>query len=358
MKKILYILFAVSILSVGCTKEVLVSRDHDLYAQVTDMKTNMEMKTLYCNLNEGNVADLQKLGEYLTAQDATVVMFVAPTTVGETKFKSWLSKYASEKGGLTVFDVTNYDNRLIMAALIKDDVKSERIDFNQGARLNNAVLHFKANGVHFVVTEMLPAKNAIPVDWEDQVSAMSTNKKTVPLEYDPDHLADRKTELSYIIKQTVDNIAYVKDVNWYFAINMNAKSHLDLVKYDEEFLRKDYYNGSNYEDDPDAAESFDWDYFLSYKTKYFSISETLDANDIYFSASQLMMYYNLVDCNAVHHSVYTPSSTEDEEGLRCNFVYATDECWTMFQSFDFDTAVAADLGVTHYPIIVTLKSEE
>ena len=77
MKKILYILVAVSLLSVGCTKEVLVSRDHDINAEVVEMQTKLEMKTLYCNLNESNVVDLQKLSEYLTANDADVAMFVA-----------------------------------------------------------------------------------------------------------------------------------------------------------------------------------------------------------------------------------------------------------------------------------------
>ena len=351
MKKILYILVAVSLLSVGCTKEVLVSRDHDINAEVIEMQTKMEMKTLYCNLNESNVVDLQKLSEYLTVNDADVAMFVAPTSVGGTNFKSWLNGYASEKGGLTALSVTNYDNRLTMAALVKNEVQLENIPFEQGSRYNNAILHFKANGIHFVVTELLPVRNAIPSDWKKQVEAMTTNKASAPLEYEPDNLAERKTELNYLIKATVDNIEYIKDLYWFFAINTNAESHHDVVTYEREFLRKEYYDAADVAD-------FEWATFLSHKTKYFEVSETLEGDDIYFGVSHLMEYYNLVDCNTVHHSVYTPSSINDAEGDRCNFVYATDECWTMFQSFDFDTTVATDLGVTHYPIIVTLKSEE
>lgn len=352
MKKILYTLFAVSLLAVGCTKEVPVSRDHDIDAEVTDMQTKMEMTTLYCNLNESASVDLQNLGAYLTEKDADVAMFVAPTSVNGTDFKTWLDAYAAEVGGMTVLESRNDDNVLTMAALVKSQWSVETYTLTQGATLNNAVLHFKANGIHFVVTELLAAKNAIPEDWQAQVEAMTTNKKKVPLVYTPDNLAARKSELSYIIKQTVDNKNYLKDVNWVFAVNMNAASHLDIVKYEKEFYLENYY-------DVPASGDFDWYEFFDTETAYFSVEELLASNDIYFNASQLMLYYNLIDCNAVHHSVYTPSSVEgDQDGVRNNFLYATDECWNMFQSYSFDTAAASELGVTHYPMIVTLKSEE
>lgn len=349
MKKILYTLLAVSFLAVGCTKEVGVSRDHDIDAEVTDMKTKMEMTTLYCNLNESVVAvDLQKLGEYLDAKHADVAMFVAPVSVEGTNFKTWLSEYAAQKGGLTVLEATNDNNQLVMAALVNNVYSVETYNLAQGATLSNAALHFKANGIHFVVTELPAAKNAIPEDWQSQVEAMTTNKKSVPLVYEPDNLAARKTELSYLIKQTVDSKNFLQDVNWIFAMNTNAVSHLDITKYNLELARENYYEG--------ASEDFDWYEFLDTETSYFSVSELLDASDIYFNVSNLMMYYNLIDCNAVHHSVYTPSSIEDKDGLRCNNLYATDEGWNMFQTFEFDTA--AEFGFNHYPIIVTLKSEE
>ena len=356
MKKILYTLFAVSLLAVGCTQEVGVSRDHDIDAEVTDLQTKMEMTTLYCNLNESSDVDLQNLAAYLTEKDADVAMFVSPVSVNGTNFKSWLDAYAAEKGGLVVLEsVNDVASPLTMTALVKDVWACETYTVKMGATLENPLLHFKANGIHFVVTELNAAKNAIPDDWVAQVEAMTANKKKADLVYEPDVLAQRKTQISYIIKQTVDNKEFIKDINWMLAINANAASHLDIVKYEKEFLREEYYN----EPINPADEYFDWYEFLNTESSYFSVAELLDTKDIYFNVSQQMMYYNLVECNAVHHSVYTPSSVEgDEDGVRNNFLYATDECWNMFSAFDFDTKVASELGVSHYPMIVTLKSEE
>lgn len=342
MKKILYTLFAVSLLAVACTQEVGVSRDHDIDAEVTDMQTKMELTTLYLNLADNSSLDFDKLAGYVSAKEADVVMFVAP----EAGFATWLNQFAAD---YEVLSVANDDRRLVMAALVKSGVTiNEVYTLQQGATLNNAVLHFKANNIHFVVTELNSAYNAIPEDWKAQIEAMEANKKQVPLVYTPDNLAERKTELSYIIKQTVDNKAFLKDVNWYFAINTNASSHLDIVKYEKEFYREYCYIAP---EDPE----FYWEDFLATEHKYFSIEELLDVNDIFFNVSNLLMYYNLVDCNSVHHSVYTPSSLDEK---RTNNVFATDECWNMFQGFDFDTAFTAEAGLFHHPIIVTLKSEE
>ena len=232
MKKILYTLFAVSLLAVACTQEVGVSRDHDIDAEVTDMQTKMELTTLYLNLTDNSSLDFDKLAGYVSAKEADVVMFVAP----EAGFATWLNQFAAD---YKVLSVTNDDRRLVMAALVKSGVTiNEVYTLQQGATLNNAVLHFKANNIHFVVTQLNSAYNAIPEDWKAQIEAMETNKKQVPLVYTPDNLAERKTELSYIIKQSVDNKAFLKDVNWYFAINTNASSHLDIVKYEKEFYRE------------------------------------------------------------------------------------------------------------------------
>ena len=342
MKKILYTLFAVSLLAVACTKEVGVSRDHDIDAEVTDMQTKMELTTLYLNLTDNSSLDFDKLAGYVSAKEADVVMFVAP----EAGFATWLNQFAAD---YEVLSVTNDDRRLVMAALVKSGVTiNEVYTLQQGATLNNAVLHFKANNIHFVVTQLNSAYNAIPEDWKAQIEAMEKNKKQVPLVYTPDNLAERKTELSYIIKQTVDNKAFLKDVNWYFAINTNASSHLDIVKYEKEFYREYCYIAP---EDPE----FYWEDFLATEHTYFSIEELLDVSDIFFNVSNLLMYYNLVDCNSVHHSVYTPSSLDEK---RTNNVFATDECWNMFQTFVFDTAFTTEAGLFHHPIIVTLKSEE
>ncbi len=398
MKKILYILFTVSLLSVGCTKEVPVSRDYDINAEVLDIKTNLEMKTLYCNLNESEALDLQKFGEYLTAQNADVVMFVAPTTLksvvrdtnsGESEgegagegentegtgvaslnagagnatrtegaiigtqdveFESWLDEYvqAQQHDGVPTWNALyarNNDGRMIMAALVKAELAYTQYPLSQRQTLNNAVLHFVANEIHFIVTDLLPARNTIPSDWEDQVAAMTTNN--TPLAYDPDVLEERKEELAYIFKYIYDDEAFIKDPYWIWAMSMNAESPLDITKYNREFLRKDYY---------DSEVDFDWEAFLAKKTKYFSISETLDEKDPYFGVNALMNYNFLLDCNAIHHSVYTPSGINE---TRRNFLYASVTCWNMFQTFDFDTAfVADDMQVAHYPMIVTLKREE
>ena len=328
------------------------------------MQTKAEMKTLYCNLNEATNLDLQKLNEYLTEQSADVAMFVTPATVGGTNFKSWLEGYAAQVGELTVLSVPNNDGRLLMSALVKEQWQPVVRAVNQGVAgregsLKNAVLCFKTNGINFVVTELDIARNAIPDTWEYQVADMTTNKASAPLEYDPDNLKLRKAELANLILQTIDNKENMKETHWYWAVNMNAESPLDMVKYEIEFLRKECYDPASCtlykEDDEEYERDFDWDEFLTTETRYFSISELLDKDDAYFGLNEFMLSRNMVDCNAVHHSVYTPSSIG---GLRRNFLYASDECWNMFQSFDFDTAKAAELGVTHYPIIVTLKSEE
>lgn len=352
MKKILYTLFTVSLLAMGCTQEIPVSRDHDINAEVIELETNMEMKTLYCNLNEAPALDLQKLGEYLTAQSVDVAMFVAPTEVAGENFKNWLEAYAKaqEKDGvptLNLLTAQNNDGELIMAALVNAEIAAERYNIPQGRTLKNAVLHFKANGVHFVVTDMLVARNTMPSDWEDQVAEMTTNKKNVPLVYDPDVLSERKSELLYIIKQTCDNSEFIKDAHWMWAIDMNAESSLDITKYHRDFLRIDCY---------DAEDDFDWDAFYAKKTAYFTpLSEYIDATDPYFGLNDVMLYNNMIDCMAVYHSVYTPSSIDQ---TRRNFMYVSDKCWNLFHTFDLDTAIAADMGIAHYPIIVSLKREE
>ena len=350
MKKIFNILFAVSLLSVACTKEVPVTRDHDINAEVVEMQTKQELSTLYCNLTEATALDLQKFSDYLTEKNADVALLVSPASVGGD-FKAWLEAYAAasvESTGkeLVVLESTSRDDadQLTMAALVNAELAPETYSVSLGKVLDHAVLHFKAGDIHFVVTELLPAVNTIPEDWEAQIDAMIKNKKEAPLAFDPDLHAERITELEYLLDQTLDNEAFLNDSKWYWAINMNAESNLDLTKYNIEFVRADYYNG--------VTEEF---YTKANGTKYFNIEETLDASDNYFGANSLLLRNALVDCNAVHHSVYTPSSIGN---LRRNFLYASFECWNMFQSFDFDSAVATDLGVTHYPIIVTLKSEE
>ncbi len=358
MKKIFYILFMVSLLAASCTKEVLVSRDHDLDAEVLDMEPKMEMSVLYCNINDvadASLLDLSKVGDYLAAKEADVVTLVAPATVNGTNFATWLSDYATEKG-LKPLSVQNVDGHLCMGALVADKLSVEKYDVEQGTTFSNAVLHFKTNGVHFVVTDLKESRNAVPSDWEAQVEAMTTNKKAAEIVYDPDNLALRKVEVEQLVactkeyKDAAGIRPFAKDSYWVMCVDMNTSSNID-TKYGVEFARKDCYD---YDEDTEA--------FFTHVTDYFSLSEVLPATDPYFALNEVMVKgAGLVDCIAVHHSVYTPSSISldgNPTKERNNFLYSSDECWNMFETLTLDTAIVGEWGTTHYPIMVTLKSEE
>ena len=358
MKKILYILFAASLLAVSCTEEILVSRDHDIDAEVADLTTKLDMSVLYCNINDandGSLLDLQKVGDYLVSKDADVVTLVAPANVNGTKFSTWLTAYAAERNLKPLF-VENLDGRLCMGALLPGDLDVEVYDVQQGLTFNNAVLHFKANEVHFVVTDLLESRNAVPSDWEDQIQAMEDNKKAAAIVYTPDNLANRKVEAEELIRRTMEYVdakgvrPFAKDRNWLWCIDMNVSSSIDM-KYGKEFSRKDCYD---YDEFSEA--------FFTTETKYFSVSEFLDTTDPYFALNEVMVKNGgLVDCVAVQNSIYTPSSISIDGNPtkeRNNFLYSSDGCWNMFESLTLDTAAVAELGTTHYPIMVTLKSEE
>ena len=341
MKKILNILCAVSLLSVACTEEVFVSRNHDIDAEVNEMQTKMELSTLYCNINDSVSPDLQKLGEYLTEKDADVAMFVAPAKVGSTDFKTWLDGYAAANG-LTAWESRNDNGLLTMAALVKAELPTQKYAVVQGSTLSNAVLHIEVNDIHFVVTEIAPARNAVPEDWKDQATTMQKNKKTVPLVYDPDNLVARAAEVTNIVNQTMDNAAFLKEQNWVWAVDTNAPSNLDMVKYNKEYALVDCYDDVT-------------DEFLTYENAYFSVEPLLSSDDKYFAVNAALIYNGLVDCNAVRYSVYTATGADD---LRYNLLYASGECWNMFQTFEYDRVAAGEIGANHYPILVTLKSEE
>lgn len=346
MKKILYTLFMASLLSVACTEEILVSRDHDLDAEVTDIETKMEMTTLYCNLNDTGAVDLEKLSLYLTAKDADVVTFVAPATVSGTSFELWLTDFASANGYALVAAQTNKtDGRLTMAAIVKSDL-AEAVSLKNDVRheppLNNEVLLFSVNDINFVVTEMNEARNAIPSDWQSQVAAMLKNHKTADIVYDPDVLAERKAEMTELLNRTLDKEAMQGAKNWMWCVDMNAPSNVDM-KYGKEFRFADCY------DMGDVSEA---EYIKTHHS-YFTVKELLTASDAYFKANDLLVYAGLVDCVAVQHSVYTPTSTD---GTRHNFLYSSDGLWNIIETLNVDKS--ADWGAYHYPIMVTLKVEE
>ena len=358
MKKILYILFMVSLLAVSCTKEVPVTRDHDLDAEVLDITTTMDMDVLYCNINDvadESLLDLSKVGDYLASKGADVVTLVAPANVNGTKFASWLAEYAAEND-MQALTAENLDGRLCMGALVANSLAVENYLVDQGLTFSNAVLHFQANGVHFVVTDVKESRNAVPSDWEEQVDAMTTNKKAAAIVYDPDNLAERQIEVAALIARTKEYQdanglrPFAKDKMWLWCVDMNTSSHLDMQYMD--FARKDCYD---YDESTEA--------FFTTVTAYFSVSEFLAATDPYFSLNELMLKSaNLADCIVYEHpAVLTPSSIVvdgNPSKARNNFLYSSNGCLNMINTLTLDTAIVSEWGTIHYPILVTLKSEE
>lgn len=360
MKKILNILFIASLLAVSCTKEVPVSRDHNLDAEVSEIATAMEMTVLYCNINDAanaTLLDLQKVGEYLTEKAADVVTMVAPATVNGTKFSTWLTSYATENDLQALF-AENADGKLCMGALVPSDFAVEVYEVNQGTTFKNAVLHFKANDFHFVVTDVLEARNAIPADWRDQVDEMVKAKKEVPITYDPDNLAERKVEVEELIKRTMQykdsatgTRPFAKDKYWLWCVDMNISSNLDM-RY-KEFARKDCYDW-----DEDTEE-----YFVHVESAYFTTpSEFLADSDPYFALNEVMRINGgLADCVVCNRTQYTPSSLSLDGNYlkeRNNFLYSSNGCLNMIDDLTLDKKIVNEWGTVHYPIMVTLKSEE
>lgn len=346
MKKILYILSMVLLLAVACTEEVPVSRDYDIDAEVGEITTTMEMTTLYCNLSGATEETLQALGGYITEKEADVVTFVAPATIGSVEFGTWLANYAAEKD-LKPLTATLTGNSLVMAALVNKALideagEAEALEValtNELKASLNPILHFEVNDVNFVVTEMKDSKNEIPANWKELVDAMTNT--TIPWTYEPNHHDVRTAELASLLDLTVNNRAYMTEKNWLWGVNMNAPSKIDITKYGREFRFADCYAGVT-------------DEFMATKTRYFSVDEFIDENDPYFNLNSEMSR-RLTDCGPVYHSVYVPSSVD---GSRNNYLYTSTPCLNMIEKFEVDESAADELSLSHYPIMVTLKSEE
>ncbi len=345
MKKILYILSMVLLLAVACTEEVLVSRDYDIDAEVGEITTTMEMKVLYCNLNDATEETLQALGEYITEKEACIVTLVAPATIGSVEFATWLADYATEHD-LKPLTATLDGNPLVMAALVNKaeideagEAEALKVALSDELKASlNPVLHFEVNDVNFVVTEMKDSKNMIPENWKEQVEAMT---KVGTLTYDPNNHEVRTAELASLLALTANNRAYMAERNWLWCVNMNAPSKIDIFKYGREFKFADCYSGVT-------------DEFMATNTRYFSVNEYIDETDTYFNLNALLSQ-RLTDCASVQYSVYEPSSND---GLRENFIYASTSCLNMLDKFEIDHAVEDRLGVYLYPFMLTLKSEE
>ena len=335
MKKILYTLLMMSSLLVACTTEVPVSKHHGINAEVDDIATAREMTMLYCNINNAEQAvDLEQLKLYLTTAAADVTTLVAPATVGGTSFAEWLNaEFANDAVVLTKTNSNSVSNKIVVAAVVNKEFEEAIIEYtlDQVLTLKNPALHFSVKDVNFVVTELTGSINAIPSDWDSAEE----------LVFDPDYSATRKTEAEYLVSKTVDSQEHLYVKNWMWCVNVNAASSVDL-KYGDLFPVDEYYD---FEENYVSKEDF--------LLKYTSWTEYLVATDPYFGANDVLVYAGLVDCVAAQHSVYCPSSVD---GKRTNFLYASAKLWNMLEPVKVETAT--ELGVKHYPIMVSLKVEE
>ena len=165
--------------------------------------------------------------------------------------------------------------------------------------LTAPVLHFEVEGIHFVVTEL-----------QEGGLAMADGS------HDPATLQNdlRKAQIESVISSTVDASAYYSAEKWVWSIDMNSPTSSDIKQYGKEEL----------------------------------LPENCVANDV-------MEYNGLLDCVSFFNNDYKASSIDSS---RHNFLYTTIKGMQMMLPVDVDTASASTLGVAHYPIMVTLKSEE
>ena len=322
-----------------------------------------ELSALYCNINDATAPSLQELETYLQekAEKVGVVMFVAPTTIDGDSFASWLTTFAAANGWVSTYTDQSGSPVLTMAALVKSELIAPTyttdINGNQveqakkiteyavvkGTTLTHNALHFVVNDIHFVVAEFATGTNAIPDDWEEQIKAIAD--KNIPqttLIFNPDYNGLRRSEAEWIVANTIDNERFITERKWVLAIKSNIWSNVDLRKYGKEFLRSDFYDNVT-------------DEYLASTSKYIDNSEYLEDDDLYFGANTVMLRNGLADAVADHNSAFVPSSVDE---TRHNFVYLSNKALNMMQSVLVDSSAASQLGVQHYPIMITLKSEE
>lgn len=290
MKKITtYILLLASVAFAACEQEIFVSRDHDINAEVSELETSFEMKTLHCNLTEASVINLNEVAKYIKAQNADVVTLLGS---GST-FETWVADFATNEG--LKYAVKTGASTTVVACLSKKDIKGYVDAFDPGVQ-TSPILHCSVEDIHFLVAE-LKAGGLV----------LSDGSQT------EDFNADRVAQIEDIILNTVDNPTYYTAGKWVMAIDMESPATLDITQYGVESI----------------------------------MAENCVANDV-------MIKNGLIDCVASFNNYYTPSCTD---ALRHNFLYTTNKGWQMMQPLTVDTEVSA-MGAHHYPVIVTLKSEE
>jgi hypothetical protein len=289
MKKITtYILLLASVAFAACKQEIPVSRDHDINAEVSELETSFEMKTLYCNLTDASV-NLDEVAAYIKAQDADVV-----TLLGSgAEFELWVAEFAANEG--LKYAVQTGTSTTVAACLSKKAIKGYVDALDPGVQ-TSPILHCSIEGIHFLVAE-LKAGGLVKSDGSQT----------------EDFNADRTAQIEDIVLNTVDNPSYYTVGTWVMSIDMESPATLDITKYGVESI----------------------------------MVENCVANDV-------MTKNGLIDCVAAFNNYYIPSCVD---ALRHNFLYTTNKGWQMMQPLTVDTAVSA-MGAHHYPVIVTLKSEE
>ena len=213
----------------------------------------------------------------------------------DSNFEAWLQTYA-EANEYNYLVQSISSSTTIVGCLSKGEIATFADSFNN-AIITAPVLHFAVEGIHYVVTE-LKEGGLVMADGS----------------HNPDELYNdtRKAQVENIISTTIDNSAYFSADKWLFTIDMNSTSTLDISQYRKSDV----------------------------------LAENCVANDV-------MIYNGLVDCIAVNNNYYQASSTDRS---RHNFLYTTVKSWQMMQPVVIDKT--STMGVAHYPIMVTLKSEE
>ena len=291
MKKITtYMLLLASIVFASCEQEILVSRDHDINAEVSELETSFEMKTLYCNLTDAASVNLDEVAAYIKAQDADVVSLLGSGAA----FESWVATYAANEG-LSYAVKLLASSESVAACLSKKEVKTYSDGFDNAVQ-TSPILHFSVEDVHFLIAEL--KKGGL---------VLSDGSQT------DDFNADRVAQISDIVANTVDHSAYFTASKWVLNVDMESPATLDITKYGVESV----------------------------------IAENCVANDVLASNG-------IIDAVAYFNNFYTPSSIDSS---RHNFLYTTAKSGQMMQPLKVDTSVSA-MGLHHYPIMVTLKSEE
>lgn len=291
MKKITtYILLLASIAFASCEQEILVSRDHDIDAEVSELETTFEIKTLYCNLTDAAAVNLDEVATYIKAQDADVVSLLGSGAA----FESWVATYAATEG-LEYVTKTQSTSECVAACLSKKKITTYADAFDVAVQ-TSPVLHYSVDGIHFVVTEL--KKGGLVLSDGSQVELFNDV---------------RVAQVNDIVANTIDNKTYFADGKWVFNLDMESPAILDVAMYGVESI----------------------------------ISDNCVANDV-------LVNNGLIDCVASFNNYYVPSCVDSS---RHNFLYTTNKGWQMMQPLTVDTAVST-MGAYHYPVIVTLKSEE